>query len=508
MSNDKDLPQTPGSMLDAFRSHPEWTARQKDLHLGRIVERFRPEEVAKVVQERLVDLNGDDAEPMLRLVEMNPSPNLARVLGQALLEQPELSLERAWDALSVLEGTSLLGEFPELVDRWEEMKEEFDVDDEGPLAQLIDQIDGDPEGVWLALQGLGAIEPEVREEIITGLASHSPGTGVVEILRLLAYSHEPLTRAAAVNALLDERTSTPRLREARVDLRDHHPDGSVSSSARRILLVESGDAPAASPSARPEPRLIHSLVTAVDGRGRGSVVLSSAWGHEQATAAFLCLVDEGVTEVIGDLSADSDSAFAEYRRRFDCDVIEDAHPLALSVLAGSVLISGPKTPPVLRYWLEATVGSGFRAEPFQAVLPNFDPATVPFDEMPARAEAVLSSCPDWIDGSPLTYELAEELLLRDQGPVPDLTRNPGVFRYLFERRLKGQLERYRRMLLWMTGFWEAGRDHELARSALALAWQLSDAQHVVPGHPFAVGLTTRSLTTAQSDLRRGLDPRR
>jgi hypothetical protein len=476
------------------------------LHLGRIIERFQPDEVAKVVQERLSDLGGDDADPMLRFVEMNPSPDLARALGQALLEQPDLPLERAWDALSVLEGTGHLDEFPELNERWEEMKEELEADE--PLAQLIDQIDDDPEGVWLALQGLGVIEPEVREEIITGLASYLPGAGVVEILRLLSYAHDPRTRTAAVSALLDERTSAPSLWAAWVDLRDHHPDASVSSKARRILLGERGDEPTDLAPARPAPGLVRSLVTAVDGRGRGSVILSSTRGRERATAAFLCVVDEGVTEVIGDLSGDSDAAFAEYRGRFDCDMVEDGHPLALAVLAGSVLISGPKTPPVLRFWLEATVGSDFHAEPFPAVLPGFDPTAVPFDEMPARAEAVLASCPDWVDRSPLTYELAEEVLLRDQGPVPNPSQNPGVFRYLFERRLKGQLERYRRMLLWMTGFWEATGDHVLAQSALALAWQLSDEQHIVPGHPFAVGLTTRSLTTAQTDLRRGLDPRR
>jgi hypothetical protein len=47
----------------------------------------------------------------------------------------------------------------------------------------------------------------------------------------------------------------------------------------------------------------------------------------------------------------------------------------------------------------------------------------------------------------------------------------------------------------------------LARSSLALAWQLSDPQHAVPSHPFTVALTTRSLVAAQDDIRSGRDPR-
>ena len=78
-----------------------------------------------------------------------------------------------------------------------------------------------------------------------------------------------------------------------------------------------------------------------------------------------------------------------------------------------------------------------------------------------------------------------------------------AYRYLFEHRLRGELERYRRMLLWMAWFWRAKGDDELARSALALSWQLSDAQHVVPGHPFTLALATRSLAAVGKNLRPG-----
>ncbi len=121
---------------------------------------------------------------------------------------------------------------------------------------------------------------------------------------------------------------------------------------------------------------------------------------------------------------------------------------------------------------------------------------------------MLDSCPTWLDDSGLTYEIAEEIALREIDRSPDPKRDAGAYRYLFEHGLQGQLELFRRMLLWMASFWQATGDHDLGRSALALAGQLSDAQHAVPGHPFTVALTTRSLLAAQAHLRAGIDPRR
>ena len=99
-------------------------------------------------------------------------------------------------------------------------------------------------------------------------------------------------------------------------------------------------------------------------------------------------------------------------------------------------------------------------------------------------------------------------MLRQGDIPPDPSRDIGAYRFLFARRLLGQLDLYRRMLLWMATFWQVTGDHELGRSALALGWQLLDAQHTVPSHPFTVVLTTRSLLAAQANLRRGIDPRR
>jgi hypothetical protein len=57
------------------------------------------------------------------------------------------------------------------------------------------------------------------------------------------------------------------------------------------------------------------------------------------------------------------------------------------------------------------------------------------------------------------------------------------------------------MLAWMGWFWRAAGESDLADSALALAYQLGDPQHVVPGHPFMAELMTRSLAAAQGAIK-------
>jgi len=162
---------------------------------------------------------------------------------------------------------------------------------------------------------------------------------------------------------------------------------------------------------------------------------------------------------------------------------------------------------VLRYWIERTAGPDFRPRPFVGLFGDERLAEHALDMLAEAAWSILEACPDWLDRSALTYDLAEEIALRSVEAPPDPRRDAGAFRYLFEHRLVGRLEHYRRMLLWMASFWHASGEPDLAQSALALAWQLSDPQHAVPGHPFAVALTTRSLLGAQADLREGRGPR-
>jgi hypothetical protein len=513
----QDPPSSPDAdaMLESLRRHPEWTEGQRDAVLDRLVERFPADELIRAVQGRVQDLNGGDAEALLRLVEANPHPDLLSALAESIAAQPDLPPERAWEALAVLEAAGALAAYPALVDLWDELNEALDED--GSIEQLVEQIESDPEGLWLALQGLGAVEPEVRPEIVGGLARGPLGPGLIEFLRLLAYAHDPATRAVALDALAaDGRRGEPGVNLAWLDLARHHPDRQVVEAARRRAgsTLEVVDSSASRGLLKDRaPKLERSLVSAVDGRGRATIALSAARGRERVTAVFQCDVGTGVPEVFGDVAPDSSdprASLVEIAERLDRDVLEEEHPhpLALGLLAGCLTLCGPATSPALRFWIEATAGPDLRPFPFRAEFPDWDPAILSFDEMPIRARAVLDACPAWLDASPLTYELAEEIKLREGDSPPDPRRDAGVYRFLFEHRLHGQLERYRRMLLWMAWFWKADGDLDLARSAMGLAWQLSDAQHVVPGHPFTVALTTRSLAAAQSQLNGGVDPRR
>jgi hypothetical protein len=495
---------SPGAMLDQLRAHPEWSDRQRDAFVGRLVERFPPAEVMEEVRRRLVDLGGADAEALLRLVEAYPEPALLDDLAAALARQPRLPPERAWEALALLDDAGVLGRFPALAERWEEFNELLEEDD--PIGQLVAQLEDDPDGLWLALQGLDAVEPEVRPQIVVGLADSPPGPGLVEFLRLLAYAHDATTRAAALAVLEGTDVAIPDVAAAWRDLALNHPDPAIAVAARRrgepvgsgALVPVRGGA-----LAQPVPHLLRSSISAVDGRGQGTVVLSAHGPRGIATAAFVCDLETGICEVIGDVTTNPRAAgavFDELAARLDRDVVDNAHQLALGLLAGSLMITSGDAPAALRYWVEATAGPGFRPQPFPASFPGWDPSDVPFAEMAERARDVLSACPDWLDTSPLTIDMAREIRLREGPSPPDPRRDAGAYRYLFEHGLKAQLERYRRMLLWMAWFWKAAGAEHRARSALALAWQLSDAQHVVPGHPFTVALTTRSLRAAQERL--------
>ena len=487
--------------LDAIRLQTRWSDQDRDTALDRLIERFPDTEIIKAVQDRLDDLSGPDFEVLLRIVEANPQSSLARDLAEAIEHQPDLPTERIWSALEVIEGAGVLDEFPELRELSNEINE--GLDDDGSIEELVEQIEEEPDGIWLALQGMAAVEIDVRPQIIAGLTAGNVGSGVIEFFRLLAYSVEPLTRSAALDSL----ARIPVNREvsrAWADLSLRHPDpqvrklaGDRSKVAEPVPALQKTQSRSLSLTS---PKIFRSVVTAINGAGQATIAVASIRGEMTATAIFLCDVADGVVHVHGNLGSVQDDQvlssepFLEARTE---DPVEDVHTLALALLAGCLTLSGPATPPALRYWIEATVGADFQPLPFRASFPEWDPSEVPLSEIPDRAKTVLERLPDWLDASALTAQLAEEIQLREGDAVPDPKRDAGAYRYLFEHRLADQLERYRRMLLWMAWFWKAGGNEDLARSAMALASQLSDEQHVVPGHPFTVALTTRSLVVAQ-----------
>jgi hypothetical protein len=518
----------PGSSSDADRVLDSLADLAQGLSTAELLDHpaldaVSDEALDEAVRSALADLASRRGAVALRLVEALGDPDLYDALADALIDQPDLAVDHLFRAIEVLEGTGRIEARPELFALREELIEAFD-DDDASLEGLIDQIEEEPEDVWFALQGLAEIEPEVRSEIVAELGSGGViGPGTAEVLRLLAYAHEPSLRQSAIEALesatrFDRDSDGEEVPHQRVwsDLAVHHPDPEVAARAGRWLGGRGGSARGV-PAVRSSPTIVASLVTGLDGRGQGQIALVAEEPDRdrRVAVAFACDVIGGVREAVGRIAAIGDqepaeSLLAELRARPDCDVVEGHHELAIGLLAGALLLCGPETTPALRYWLERTIGPDVRPRPFAGLpIAEDDPILQPppFEEMPGRVAEVFEACPNWIDTSPLTFELAEELLLRWDGAPPDPDRDAGAYRYLFEHGLREQLELYRRMLVWMGWFWRAAGAIELARSALTLAEQLSDPQHVVPAHPFTTALTSRSLAAAQEGLRRGFDPR-
>ena len=483
--------------------------------LGRHESQTHPVADLAELRADLADLASPRGVEAIRAIEATGDPALLDALADALIEQPGLPVDLLWRAVGLLEGSGRIEARPELFELRQELVEVIDGDD-ASLEALIEQIEEDPEDVWVALHGLAEIEPDVRAEIVAELGTGGGpiGPGTADLLRLLAYAHDPALRASALEALGDARIDPddpedPRL-SAWSDLASHHDDPAVAAMARSRLGGQRAPERSA-PALRDAPRIVSSLVTGLDGRGRGHVALVAEDDRRGllVASAFECDVLDGIVAVVGRIAAigdpsEADALRAELRNRPDRDVEEGDVGLALGLLAGALMLCGPETTPALRYWIERTAGRDLRPRPFTGVVAEPPP---PFEEVPDRAFEVLDACPTWLDASPLVYDLAEELLLRWDGEGPDHRRDAGAYRYLFEHRLVDQLELYRRMLSWMGWLWRSAGAAELSRSAMALAEQLSDPQHVVPSHPFTAALSTRSLAAAQRDLRLGNDPR-
>ena len=503
LQQEQAKPESADAMLATFRDHPEWSDRDRDFQLGRIVERFPSDILMEAVSRRLDDLSGGDAESLLRLLEIHANPERLKSLADSLERQPDLAADRAWEALSLLEEHGVLEAYPSLQQRWDELNETLD--GEGSIEELIEQIEGDPDGLWMALQGLNAIEPEIRPRIIESLVERPLGPGMTEFLRLLAYASDTATRTAALDALATAPSELTSVLDVWRDLSTHHEDTEVAAiAARRLELARPLASQAGELVVIDRPTVVASSITSIDAEGRGVIVIHSSMGSRHAGASFLCQIEEGVLEVVGELY-DSRSAaalgFEGYVKESDRETIRNADALALSLLAGTLLLNSEKSPPSLRFWLEATVGRELRPRPFHAAFPDWDPARALTDDMAKWVDAILLACPDWVDSSSLTKEIAQEILLREGDSVPDPKRDAGAFRFLFEHQLKNQLESYRRRLIWMAWFWRESDREQLGRWALALALQISDPQHVVPGHPFPTAIAKRSLTLAQERFR-------
>jgi hypothetical protein len=355
------------------------------------------------------------------------------------------------------------------------------------LGEIIEQLENDPDECWQALEGLASVERDVRLAVIDALSRHRVGPGVERLLRLLSSMSEPGMNPVSRLAI-----------EAPGD----------SLAAANGIGELSPTAPAV--AARSGSRLASCVVTPVDGQGRGSVMISVTHGSQRRTAAFLCDVQQGIVDVVGDVEPESSGAgglLDELARQPGVDCVRDVPELALGLLAGSLLLCGPSLPPNVRDWLDGALGPEFQPAALPATIPGFDPSSIAHAELPERSRLLLDACPSWLDASALTFELAEEIWLREGKATVDPDRDLGAFRFLFEHRLIHRLELHRRMLLWMAWFWRCSGQEDLMHSALVFAYQLSDEQYAVPSHPFTLEFTTRSLMAAQARLRTTADAR-
>jgi hypothetical protein len=371
------------------------------------------------------------------------------------------------------------------------------------LEEIVAQLGSDPAQCWQAVEGLTALEQPARLAIIAELASFSRRAGVETLLRLLATGRDEATRSAARNALEhpgDDRTGRDengRLGAAVMAPRERQGGnpveyGSVPTGQRMVAAI-SGD----------EPRIVHCLVTPVDGRGRGSIVVSVSESGQRRTAAFLCDVQHGVCDVFGEVEPESPTAgglLEELQSGGADDGARDAPELALGLLAGSLMLGAGEKASAVRDWISGTVGPELHPTNFSASIVDLVADQADLPALPEQVCDLFDACPSWLDDSLLVRELAHEIVLREGRTESDPERDAGAYRFLFEHRLIHRLELYRRMLLWMAGIWQCSGQLEMARSAQALLCQLCDDQYAVPSMPFFVELTRRSLAAAQAVL--------
>ena len=175
-----------------------------------------------------------------------------------------------------------------------------------------------------------------------------------------------------------------------------------------------GNRPAGEVS-RPSPG--DCLVTAVDGAGRGAIGLSASRDAERITALFLCDVERGV------LARSARSRRSRPRRADSCcevpgsggDLESRAQGNSPWVcLPASSVLSGPSVPEPVSHWLERDAREWIRAPGLNGPRPPSRARRLPREpDLLLRADEVLEACPTWLDSSALTFELAEEIALRE-----------------------------------------------------------------------------------------------
>lgn len=193
------------------------------------------------------------------------------------------------------------------------------------------------------LHGLESIEEATRLRIIEGLASSAGGPGVSALLRLLASSGDEATRRAALIAL-GEPDAGDGGQEESLQVKEPFSFEELTGQGLGSSTGRSGTGPTRELVRVGDlfrPRLVQCLVTAVDGAGRGSIALSASLDAHRSTAVFLCDVENGVTDAIGQVEKESPEAgglLREVRAQAGGLGMEGVPDLALGLLAGSYML--------------------------------------------------------------------------------------------------------------------------------------------------------------------------
>jgi hypothetical protein len=379
------------------------------------------------------------------------------------------------------------------------------------LETLVGDLGRDPEECRRAVMGLQSLDVDARLSIIEGLTEISSGPGVRCLLELLTAESDPSTSQAALSAIAKLDCLEPRSEPSQFPSdQASHTEAFKAAVPQRIGGKAEDSAAITRAGDGSHLLLTDSLVTAVDGDGRGAIGISVRRDSRRITALFLCQVERGLLDAEGQIeeqSLEAGDLLRSFRAQANVPLISDVEELALGLLAGELMLNNPRVPRPVSRWLDEALGTRLqpRAFPVQDLSDDVEPPGA--EELLLRAEEILEACPTWLDSSELTFELAEEIALREGPAHADSQRDSGAFRFLFEHRFLDRLEHYRRMLLWMSRFWEFGGQPNLARSAQIFAEQLSDEQNAVPAHPFIVALTTLSLDEAQDQIGTSSDPR-
>ena len=216
------------------------------------------------------------------------------------------------------------------------------------LEEIIDRLDGDPEETRAAMETLSTVDEVTRSQVIEALGPYRDRPGVGELLRLL------------------EATPTPTVPAVR------------TGPERRDLGQGIG---------QPCSRIRRSLVTPLDGEGRGTIVISAIDGGYRRTAAFRCDVRRGIFDVVGEVEEEHPSAGSmidEWAQRAESGDAVNSAELAVRLLEGCRILSGPQVPESVRTWLEATIGP--------LGLPTGMAATLPGPESEVLSDRELLAC--------------------------------------------------------------------------------------------------------------------